>query len=236
MKKSILILGFALAAPIALLAQGPRKGGPGGPPHGPGGPGGPDGGPGEVHDDPHRNPMFHALLRAIDTDGDGIISMSEMNHAAESLLALDKNGDGKLTPNELMPRGHDHRDGPPPPPPPKGDKGDKGDKPEKPDKDGNPKPAVDKDGNPLPDGDKGDDQKPRKGHKPPGDGDNGQNNPPPPREDEQRSALVDAIDTNHDGIISADEIAAARANLKKLDLNHDGKLEPHEYGRPHHKD
>jgi hypothetical protein len=36
-------------------------------------------------------------------------------------------------------------------------------------------------------------------------------------------------------VISAEEIAAARANLKKLDQNHDGKLEPWEYGRPHHK-
>ena len=228
MKKSILILSLALTFPAtALLAQaphGPGKGGPGGPPP-PGGPGH-DGPPGEVHDDPHRNPMFHALLRALDTDGDGIISMSEMNHAAESLLALDKNNDGQLTHDELFPPHHDRKDGPPPPP--RGPKPDNADKPDKADK---PDPAdADKDPEKKPDGDG------RKPHKPK-DGDNDKDGnpppPPPPREDEQRSALVEAIDTNHDGIISADEIAAARANLKKLDMNHDGKLEPREYGRPH---
>jgi hypothetical protein len=243
MKKIILILAVALAAPTALLAQG-RGGGPGGPP--PGGPVGPpphgrDGGPGPG-DDPHRNPMFHALLQALDTNGDGIISMHEMNHAAESLLTLDKNGDGMLSHEEIVGPGHrDHKpkgDGPPPPPP--GAKPDNGGKANNLNNNANPNAAGDKDDQkangadqgdkPKPDGDKGG-RKPRKG----GDGDAENGNPPPPREDEQRTALVDAIDTNHDGAISAEEIANARANLKKLDLNHDGKLEPHEYGHPHPK-
>jgi hypothetical protein len=110
---SMVIIAYACAtapsttnpspSPNAGVAAAPSQmppGGPGGPPPGPGHPGD---GPGEIHDDPHHNPLFHELLHAIDTDGDGIISMAEMNHAAESLLKLDKNGDGKLTQDELRP-------------------------------------------------------------------------------------------------------------------------------------
>jgi hypothetical protein len=226
MKKSILILGVALTFPAtALLAEAPRgggggKGGPGGPPpgHGPG----PshDGDPGEAHDDPHRNPLFHALLHALDTDGDGFISMTEMNHASEALLKLDKNNDGKLSHDELCPGGHGPKDGHP-----HGPKPDKADKPD-PDKDD--KAAADKADNPKPPADKDDDKKPRKDKE---DGPKA-GNPPPP--DEHRSALVDAIDKDHDGEISAEEIAGARAALKKLDTNHNGKLGPAEYGgHPH---
>src|ERR1035438_3858360 len=42
--------------------------------------------------------------------------------------------------------------------------------------------------------------------------------PPPP------SPLMQALDTNHDGVIDADEIANAPAALKTLDKNGDGKL------------
>jgi hypothetical protein len=38
-----------------------------------------------------------------------------------------------------------------------------------------------------------------------------------------------ALDTNGDGILSADEIAAASNSLKKLDKNGDGQLTPDEY-------
>ena len=38
-----------------------------------------------------------------------------------------------------------------------------------------------------------------------------------------------ALDTNGDGILSADEIAAASSSLKKLDKNGDGQLTPDEY-------
>ena len=43
------------------------------------------------------------------------------------------------------------------------------------------------------------------------------------------SPLINALDTNHDGIIDADEIAHAAESLKTLDKNHDGKLTPDEY-------
>ncbi len=42
------------------------------------------------------------LLEAVDTDGDGILSTEELAHVAASLLKLDTNRDGKLTPDELV--------------------------------------------------------------------------------------------------------------------------------------
>jgi collagen type III alpha len=46
------------------------------------------------------------LVAALDADGDGELSAGEIEAAAKALLKLDRNGDGKLTPDEL---------GPPPP-------------------------------------------------------------------------------------------------------------------------
>lgn len=57
----------------------------------------------------------------------------------------------------------------------------------------------------------------------PGNGPEGRGNRRPPP-----SVLMDALDTNHDGIIDANEIANAPAALKKLDKNGDGKLTPDE--------
>jgi hypothetical protein len=59
---------------------------------------------------------------------------------------------------------------------------------------------------------------PRKGHHP----------PPLP--------LVTTLDANHDGVISADEIANATAALKTLDQNNDGGLTTDEYLPPLPKD
>src|SRR3954469_6869780 len=42
-----------------------------------------------------------AMLKALDTDGDGVISAAELANASASLAKLDKNGDGKLTPDEF---------------------------------------------------------------------------------------------------------------------------------------
>jgi Ca2+-binding EF-hand superfamily protein len=41
-------------------------------------------------------------------------------------------------------------------------------------------------------------------------------------------ALLNSLDTNHDGVISADEIAAASASLLTLDKNGDGQITPDE--------
>ena len=65
---------------------------------------------------------------------------------------------------------------------------------------------------------------------PPGGGTNGpsgghRHRPPP-------MPIIQALDTNHDGIISAEEIANAPAALKTLDKNGDGQLTPDEYMPP----
>lgn len=44
------------------------------------------------------------ILNALDADHDGIISAEEIVNASAALKALDKNGDGQLTPDELRPR------------------------------------------------------------------------------------------------------------------------------------
>jgi hypothetical protein len=49
--------------------------------------------------------------------------------------------------------------------------------------------------------------------------------PPPP--------IIAALDLNHDGVISADEIAKAPESLKKLDKNGDGQLTRDELRPPH---
>lgn len=53
------------------------------------------------------------IVRAIDADKDGVISAAELTNAPKALLALDKNGDGKLTADEIRPPRP--ADAPPPP-------------------------------------------------------------------------------------------------------------------------
>jgi hypothetical protein len=48
------------------------------------------------------------------------------------------------------------------------------------------------------------------------------------REFMHSSPLLAALDANHDGVISAAEIANARAALKSLDIDNDGNLSPYE--------
>ena len=55
-------------------------------------------------------------------------------------------------------------------------------------------------------------------------GPEGGRRPPPP--------IIAALDLNHDGVISADEIAKAPESLKKLDKNGDGQLTPDELRPP----
>jgi len=46
---------------------------------------------------------FHPVLAALDADHDGEISTREMQNAPAALKSLDSNGDGRLTPDELLP-------------------------------------------------------------------------------------------------------------------------------------
>ncbi len=236
MKTKILILSIAAALPASwTYAQGP-----GGPPPRPPGPPPKEGArpPGPRGGDPAKDknaprdgqrppgPMPMPLLHALDTDDDGIISADEIKNASESLKALDKNHDGQLTPDEWQPM---------PPPPPQGDGQRKGGS-----RDGaRPSGAAARDGeakapekkpNDWPFGkDKAAATGDAKGGAAKSSGDapaKGERPPFPP------SPLIEALDTDHDGVISADEIAKAPESLAKLDKNNDGQLGPREYGPP----
>ncbi len=62
-----------------------------------------------------RGGMQSPAFQALDADKDGVISAAEMSKAAAALKSLDKNGDGKLTEDEVRPqmggRGGGGRDG-----------------------------------------------------------------------------------------------------------------------------
>lgn len=70
--------------------RGRQEGGPGG---GPGGPGGPGGG----------MMRFSPILATLDADHDGVISADEITNGPSALKQLDKDGDGRLTQEEVRP-------------------------------------------------------------------------------------------------------------------------------------
>jgi len=49
----------------------------------------------------HRPPL-PAIVRALDTNGDGVIDANEIANAPAALKTLDKRGDGRLTPDEYI--------------------------------------------------------------------------------------------------------------------------------------
>lgn len=61
----------------------------------------PDARPGEPR--PGAPGFRPPVIAALDADGDGELSASEIEAAAKALLKLDRNGDGKLTPDEFGP-------------------------------------------------------------------------------------------------------------------------------------
>ena len=83
----------------------------------------PPGGPGPGGPRFHRFPP-PPLFAALDANHDGVIDQAEIANASAALLKLDKNGDGKLTRDELMPRLRPGEEfAPPPGPPPDGEDG-----------------------------------------------------------------------------------------------------------------
>jgi len=190
MKTKMKLLLLAALGSLALAANAQDAGGP---PPGDGQNDGPGSGGGWHH------PPIPAIVRALDTNHDGIIDSNEIANASAALMTLDKKGDGKLTWDEYMgPRPHGR--------PPGGDGPDAG-----------PGDSKDSDGpqGPPP----GNDQAGGPGG---GPGGYGHHHPPIP-------AIVRALDTNHDGIIDSNEIANASVALKTLDKRGDGRLTRDEY-------
>jgi len=87
----VALAGLLVLGTIALVAQAQDNGGPpnGNHPNGP-----PPRG--------HRPPPLPLVL-ALDANHDGVIDSNEIANASAALLTLDKNGDGKLTPDEYLP-------------------------------------------------------------------------------------------------------------------------------------
>jgi hypothetical protein len=50
----------------------------------------------------HRHPPVPLIIKALDTNGDGIIDANEIANATAALKTLDKNGDGRLTVEEYI--------------------------------------------------------------------------------------------------------------------------------------
>ena len=89
-------LGFATAAALALMPGLTGCAAPGQPRE--------DVQP-EDREDHDRELRRLPALRALDSDEDGDISAGEIDAASESLASLDDNGDGRLSGDELRPRG-----------------------------------------------------------------------------------------------------------------------------------
>jgi Ca2+-binding EF-hand superfamily protein len=236
MTQSFPALAIGVLAATSLLAQEPQR------PGGPGGPGG-RGGPG--------GPGF-AIFAALDADHDNALSAPEIGNAAAVLKALDRNGDGRVTADEF-PAGRGGPGGPGRGRGGSGIGGEAPATPTSPEElaatlmafdrnnDGRLKKDEvperlqgifaraddNKDGELTPDEIKkaaaaqpqptagGRGERGREGE---GRGGEGRGGPP------RRDVLFAALDQDGDGALSAEEIAAATAALKKLDVNGDGSL------------
>jgi EF hand len=110
-KKSI--LAILCATSVFMFGSDAISQPPGGPPPeggrpgeggrlGEGGPRG-EGGRGGERGGPEMMMRMMPVLKALDKDGDGVISSVEIDNAVAALKTLDKNGDGKLDAEELRP-------------------------------------------------------------------------------------------------------------------------------------
>ena len=108
MKTSQTLLLAALAVGVSALlatAQDGNKPAPGGnrPPRQGGGKG-EQGGPGQGGPGQGGQRAVPPLMAALDANHDGVIDEKEIANASNALKSLDKNSDGKLTPDEIRPR------------------------------------------------------------------------------------------------------------------------------------
>jgi len=95
---SVLFVGLGMVMAGGAMAEPPEGGPPEGPPPRERGPDGPPRPPGPPH-----GPFGGPIMMALDADKDGALSAEEIAKAPEALKTLDKNGDGKLTVDELGP-------------------------------------------------------------------------------------------------------------------------------------
>lgn len=200
------LVALCLLVSPALLAQGPR---------GPGGPGGP------------QQPPRPTIV-ALDTDKDGTISAAELAAASKSLLTLDKNGDGQLTADEFSARMEMNA-------PPSSDEllnrlmllDKNGDgvltKDELPERMQGlfERGDINKDGKLT-----ADEIKSLSAAQPVPAG------PRVRRNATRQDLILNALDTDHDDVLSAAELALAPTTLKALDKNGDGQLSPDELRPP----
>jgi len=171
------------------------------------------------------------VLKALDTDGDGKLSAAEIAAAPKTLLTLDRNEDGQITPDEVLP-----------PPETAGataddlvkqlmsfDKADKGylvpmDVPERM-QNLFARGDVNQNGKLTPEEIRA---MARRQGMPSGGVEGAKRMAATMKND----PLLVALDANHDGVISAEEIANAPRELLTLDVNRDGEITPDEM-RPH---
>ena len=100
-RHSTMIIAALALTTAALILNAQDAGNPPAdrPPHrGPG----PGGAPGGAGPDGQRRPP-PPIIAALDANHDGVIDEQEIANASAALLTLDKNGDGKLTIDELRP-------------------------------------------------------------------------------------------------------------------------------------
>jgi hypothetical protein len=101
MKRNIATFLMALGLLLPAVLTTAQDADPQRPPRGPRPPqreGGPPDGPGQ----PGQRPI-PPLIAALDANHDGVIDADEIANAPAALRKLDKNGDGKLTMDELRP-------------------------------------------------------------------------------------------------------------------------------------
>ena len=167
-------------------------------------------------------------MEALDTNHDGVLSADEIANAATSLKQLDKNGDGRLTEDELRPPPPGRRGGPPGGQPganPNGIRDESAARPLRPP--GLP-PFADHEPSPADAAQHAPAAAIRTQRPPP----RLEDDPvaarldkaesgaatPTPRSAAAPLSLFDLLDTNHDGTLSEEELRNAPAVLKQLDL------------------
>jgi Ca2+-binding EF-hand superfamily protein len=193
-----------------------------------------------IHAQPGRGSFIriHPLLSALDTNQDDVIDAAELEKAPLALRALDRDGDGRITPAEMSPMMGRGRGG-------RGEEGPQGPDPVEEavktylgfDKNGDGKLSRDE----VPERmqgifERGDANRggvltadelrtmARARQQPRGEERGGEGRGGRGPEGMRMDPIFQALDTDHDGVISGNEITNAASSLKTLDKNQDGRI------------